>query len=265
MKKIFKLFSLSKRQKFVTAVLILSFGIFVSEFSTGLYLVAYAVVLSLLTIVFLYFALREDISDTFFYPIFILPSLFTLSFILFYPLVPARFLTRIFITSVYAFGLYSLFLTQNIFAVSAIRTINLMRSARIVSFVLTIIVLFLLSNVVFSIRLPFYVSFLIVFLVTFFLSFQSLWSYNTSKVAASHISGLSLLISLALAELSLALAMWPINASIYAIFITGIFYSYSGLCHAWAEKRLFKGVLWEYLWVGFLAILILIFFSRWGI
>jgi hypothetical protein len=66
-------------------------------------------------------------------------------------------------------------------------------------------------------------------------------------------------------ELSIVLNMWPINASIYAIFITGIFYAYSGLCHAWLEKRLFRGILWEYVWVGFLSVIILIFFSRWGI
>jgi len=265
MKKLAKLLTLSKRQKFVFAVLFLSTGVFISEFLSGYYLVMSSIVLSLLTVGFLYFAVRDDIADTFSYPIFILPALFTLSFVLFYPLVPARLFTRIIITAVYAFGLYSLFLTQNIFAVSTIKTINLMRSARIVSFVLTIIVLFLLLNVAFSIRLPFYISFVVVFFFVLSLSFQSLWSYSSDKESGRQMTLLAALIALSLSEISLVLTMWPINASIYSIFLTGIFYSYSGVIHAWIEKRLFKGVLWEYLWVGFLAVLILIIFAKWGI
>jgi hypothetical protein len=65
-------------------------------------------------------------------------------------------------------------------------------------------------------------------------------------------------------ELAFALSIWPVSASIYAIFLTGIFYTYSGLSHAWLEKRLFKGILWEYVWVGVLSVLFLLVFSKWG-
>lgn len=257
-------FFFSKRQKFVLSVLFLSAGIFASEFLTGVNLLIAAVILSLITVGLLYSFLRKDIQDTFFYPIFILPLLFTLSFALFYPLIPARFITRFTLTSLYALGLYSLFLTQNIFAVSSIRTINLLRSARIVSFVLTIVVLFFLTNIIFSVRLPFFITPFVVFVIIFFLNFQSLWTYSLASKLSREMLAFSALIALCCAELSFALSLWPINAAIYSIFITGIFYSYSGLTHAWIEKRLFRGVLWEYIWVGFLSVLILIFFSKWG-
>jgi hypothetical protein len=264
MKKFLPCFLFSKRQKFVLAVLFLSSGLFVSEFLSGVSLLGAAIFLSFVTVVLLYSFLRKDVQDSFYYPIFILPLLFTLSFALFYPLVPARFITRFALTSLYALGLYSLFLTQNIFAVSSIRTINLLRSARIVSFVLTIVVLFFLTNIIFSVRLPFYITPFVVFVIIFFLNFQSLWTYSLSSKLSKDMVALSALIAICCAELSLALSIWPINAAIYSIFITGIFYSYSGLTHAWIEKRLFRGVLWEYIWVGFLSVLILIFFSSWG-
>lgn len=265
MKKPFRFLKLSKRQAFVFSVLVLSIGLFVSEFFHGIPLIGFAIFLSLLTVILLYLSLKNDIKDTFHYPIFILPVLFTLSFVVFYPLVPARLLTRILTTVVYAFGLYSLFLTQNIFAVSQIRTINLMRSARIVSFVLTIVVLFFLTNVVFSLRIPLYFSPFLIFGLIFLLNFQSLWIYFLSKEAIRDSLFTSLLISVAITELSIVLNLWPVTAAIYSIFITGIFYAYSGLTHAWIEKRLFRNVLWEYVWVGFLAILILVFFSKWGL
>lgn len=265
MRKIFNFFLLSKRQKFVLSVILLSLGIFLSTFSSGIYLLFFALILSLLTIVFLFVSLKEDIKGTFFYPIFILPFLYTLSLALFYPLLPIRILTRVILTSLFTFGLYSLFLTQNIFAVSAIRTINLLRSARIVSFAITILVLFFTTNIVFALRLPIFISPFIIFIYTFLLNFQSLWVYSFNREFLGEAMLLSAFISIALVELSLILNLWPIDASIYSIFLTGIFYTYSGLIHAWVEKRLFRGVLWEYIWVGFLSVLILIFSSKWGI
>ncbi len=217
------------------------------------------------TVVLLYISLREDIKGTFYYPILILPALYTTSLVLFYPLTPDRLITKILLMAFYSLGIYSLFLTQNIFAVSAIRTINLMRSARIVSFVLTIVVLFLLTNIIFSFRFSVFVNPFLIFLVIFLLNFQSLWSYALNRTYITDAIKTSAIISLCLTELSIALNLWPVTAAIYSIFITGIFYAYSGLAHAWMEKRLFRGVLWEYVWVGFLAVLILIFFSRWGI
>lgn len=262
MNKILEL--LSKRQLIVLSVLLLSLGLFLTEFTSGVYLLLSALVLSILASILLYVATSEDLSVKFSYPIFILPFFYTVSFALFYPLIPARILTRIAVTSIYAFGLYSLFLTQNIFIISVARTITLLRSARIVSFVLTIIVLFLMTNVVFSARLPFHITSALIFIVSYLLAYQSLWTYKLSREASYHILLASFLISFSIAELSIVLNLWPINAAIYSIFITGIFYSYSGLAHVWSEKRLFRGVLWEYVWVGFLAVLILIFFSHWG-
>lgn len=265
MKKIFRILSFSKRQQIVAAVIFLTGAFFISEYTSGLLFIGISIALSFLTVIFLYIAFRRDVAGSFFHPLLILPFLFTLAFALFYLLIPPRLISRLALTFFFSLGLYSLFLTQNIFAVSTIRTINLLRSARIVSFIITIIVLFLITNLIFSLRLPLYIAPFIVFSVTFLLSFQSFWVYTLNKALLKNLAFFSLLISLCLAELSVILNLWPINASIYSIFLTGIFYAYTGLTHAWIEKRLFKNVFFEYIWVGFLAILILIFFSKWGI
>jgi len=261
-----KILNLNKRGKFVISVLVLSSGVFVSEFfSGGSSLIIFSLLLATLTDILLFFILKEDIKKTFFLPILVLPFIYTLAFSLFYSVIPVRLLTRFLLTGLYGFGLYSLFLTQNIFAVSSIRTINLLRSARIVSFVLTIVVLFLIINVSFALRPPFYVLSMLVFGWSFLLNFQSIWAYSLDKSFIYETFLSSILISFSLSELSLVLSIWPVDASIFSIFLTGIFYAYSGLSHAWFERRLFKGVLWEYVWVGFLAILILFIFSNWGI
>lgn len=257
-----RLLNLNKRERFVLAVIILSLFLFTAEFYVSFNLIWVGLVLAFLTDLFLYVIIREDIKFTSSYPIFILPFFYTLAFSLFYTLVPERLLSRFLITSLYAFGLYSLFLSENIFIVSAIRTINLLRSARIVSFVITILILFFMVNFIFSLRLPIYVTPFFTALVVFFLNFQSLWTYSLEKQILREILLYSLVISLSIFELSIGLSIWPVDAQIYSLFITGIFYMYSGLLHYWIEKRLFGGILWEYIWVGALSFLVLIFFSH---
>ncbi len=261
-----KLLRLSKRGKFVVSVLLLSAALFFSEFTTGIVVVSLGFVLSIVTVLFLYLILKDDISKkSHFLPILILPFFFTLSFSLFYSLIPARLLTRVILTGVYAFGAYSLFLTENIFAISSLRTINLLRSARIVSFVITIFVLFFLFNIIFSLRLPLYVTPFFVSIISFLMSAQFLWSYSENRESGGReVYVFSLGIALMMGQLAFVLSLWPVTAAIYAIFLTGIFYTYSGLSNAWLERRLFKGILWEYIWVGVLSILFLLIFSRWG-
>lgn len=257
---------ITKRQKLVISAGALSFLLFLSEFiSKGNLMLETAIVLPLLTVFLLFLALKNDINLKLSYPVFILPFFYTLAFILFYLLIPSRLLSRVFTMVIYGSGLYSLFLTQNIFSVSSIRTINLLRSARIVSFIITVVVLFLLASVIFSFNLPFYYMLPLIFLLIFLLNFQSFWAYSLDVKMLKEVFIYTFFNSLTITELSLILTIWPVNKIIYSIFLTGMFYTYSGLSHFWFERRLFKGILWEYVWVGFLSILVLLFFARWGV
>lgn len=257
---------LTKRQKFVLSIAFFSLLFFLIQPYSDLKMrLGFGIGLAILTVLTLFLILRQELKDTFFYPLLIFPFLYTLSFDLFYALVPPRLIARLIITILYAFGLYSLFLAQNIFVVSASRTINLLRSARVVSFILSLVVFFFFMNIIFSLHLPIFITPLIIFTFTILLNYYAYWIYTLDKKMSSEVFSYSLCNSLVISELSLVLLIWPVNATIYSIFLTGIFYTYSGLSHAWLERRLFKGILWEYVWVGFLSILILLFFARWGI
>lgn len=265
MNKISRLVKLNKRQKFVIAVLLLASGVFFSEYFTGLKLMLIALGIAISTDLMLLFILRKDIKGSFFGPILVLPFFFSLAFPFFYSLVPERLLSRLIITIIYAFGLYSLFLTQNIFAVSGIRTINLLRSARIVAFVITLLVFYFLVNFIFSLRLPVLLTPLVILPLSFLMNIQSIWTYSLDTSQVKAIALFSAVIAFSILQLSYVLVLWPVNASIYALFLTGVFYTYSGLCHAWLERRLFRGILWEYVWVGFISVLFLVIFSKWGV
>ena len=258
---------LSKRGKFVIVVVFLSFFIFVVQYQfrqSGFLTVP---VLAILTDIMLYFILRADLKERFSMPIFILPFFYSLAFGYFYFLLPAEILSRILITGLFAFGLYSLLLCQNIFAIASIRTIALLSGARIVSFVLTLFTFFLLGNVIYSLHLSIFPTIALVLFPAFFLALYSLWTYAPHPQLQSMRLSLilwALLISLCITETASILWFWPSSPTVLSIFLTGFLYTTLGLCHVWFERRLFRGVLWEYAWVGFIVCVLLFSLTQWG-
>ena len=256
------LLGLSKRERLIISVIALSIGLFTIEHFLGISGIFFILSLAIMTNVLLFFSLYNDMQENFSWQIFILPFFFSLAFGLFFFLVPVRYLTRIFTTSLYGIGLYSLFLSQNIFTVSSIRTIALLSSARTVSFIMTLITYFFLSNVLFSLHLNY---FFYVGLLTFYtvpLVTHSIWSHTFEKKLSANIQW-TFILSLILIEIGSFLWFWPSTPTVLAIFLTGVFYTTIGLSQVWFDKRLFKSVLWEYIWVSAVTFVSLIVFSSW--
>ncbi len=261
-KSAMKEFRASKRQRFIVSVLILSIGLFISEYFLGRSGIFMVFALSSLAAFFLYLSLYNDLEDNFYWQVFILPFFYSLAFGLFYLLVPARFLTRVVMTSLYALGLYSLFLSTNIFTVSSIRTIALLTSARTVSFAIMLLSYFFLSNVVFSLHINALFTLILVLAYTFPMVLASVWFYTLDRSLRANFIWTGS-ITLLLMQVALVLWFWASTPTLIALFITGMFYTLVGLSQAWFEKRLFRGVILEYFWVSAVAFFIFIAFSSW--
>lgn len=261
LKSIFNFFT-NKRQKFILSVLVLSVGLFIAEYVLGRSGIIIALILSFLTSFFLYLSLREDLKENFTPQVLILPFFYTLAIGLFYLLVPARLLTRFAMTFLYALGLYSLFLSENIFTVSAIRTIQLLSGARTISLVLTMLSYFFISNVVFSFHTNIFITLILVTLYTFPIVLHSVWTYAQEKNLFSQVFWV-LTITICLVEVAAFLWFNQASPTVIALFLTAIFYVILGLTHAWFERRLFRGVILEYFWVTILSFIFLTLFSGW--
>lgn len=255
-------FSFSKRQKFVVGVGILSLGLFTSEYLFSGYGVIVAVLLGILTDLFLVGALFEDLKENFSVEPFVLPFLCSLAFGLFYFLTPSRLLSRVVLTTIYAIGLYSVFLSENIFVVASIRTIALLNSARIVTFVITLISYFFLTNTIFSFRLGFFPTILLYGIFTFLFTLHSVWTYTLEPSLKKYLLWTGL-VTLCLVEFASVLWFWPTVPSVLALFLAAAFYIMTGVAHVWFDRRFFKSVIWEYAWVASIALFILIWFTSW--
>jgi hypothetical protein len=253
---------ISKRQRFIFSVIILSLGLFIAEVLLGKSGIYTVIGLAFATVILLFLSLRQDLKDNFNLQTFILPFMYTLGIGLFYLLVPARFITRVGMTSLYALGLYSLFLSQNIFTVSAIRTIQLLSSARTVSLILSLLSYFFISNVVFSFHINVFITLALIFVYTFLMVMQAIWVYTLENNPLANIFWV-LGLSICIVEIALFLWFGPSSPTVSALFLTAIFYVFTGVTQAWFEKRLFRSVLLEYFWLTIISIVFLSLFTNW--
>lgn len=256
---------MSKRKRFVFSSLILSAGLLVIASLVDL-ITRYLGIgfLGLLSVGLTIWSLKEGLDNIEWLMIPVLPFLYTLGVALFYFLLPANFLTLLGVALAFAFGMYILLLTENIFSVAAIRTIALLRAASSVAFLLTLAAGFLLFDVIFSFRLTCGLNGVLVFLVALALFSQSLWSVNLEKELERKTLFYPLILAFVLGQFAFAISFWPVSVALASLFLTVVAYVLLGLSQAEFAGRLFKRTVREYLIVGIGVFITLLATTRWG-
>ncbi|HUS60055.1 MAG TPA: hypothetical protein VMX76_01590 [Nevskiaceae bacterium] len=260
----FNKITITKRQKFVASTLILSTGLLIVQLANISWRYQAIAILVLLTYFLSGWSLREGLSGIEWLTVLILPVLFTAGIGLFYFLIPARWLTRLPVIALYGLGFYALMLIENIFSVAAIRTIQLLRSAQTVGFLLTLMTSFFLFDTVLSYRFGPWLNFFLVFLASFPLVLQGLWYINLEEKISKKIWLYTTVLSLVLAEFGLAFSFWPVNVAVGSLALTTVAYLTLGLTQHKLGERLFPKTIREYLISGILVLLIIFLTTRWG-
>ena len=185
----------------------------------------------------------------------LLPTMYPVAVALFYFLLPQAWGTRMVVAILFAISMYALLLTANIFAVASIRTIQLLRAARAVGFLLSILTSAFLFHVIFSLRLPMWVVSGMVFAVSLPILWQGAWSYIVSTSVKQEFY-YALVGATILAEMALALSFWLIDVPLASVMLSMAMYVTLGLFQHDLEGRLFKRTVQEYL--GFAAIVFVV-------
>ena len=255
---------MSKRRRFVLTSVILSLGFIGIQFLTDQNRFWSIGILGILTILLFAYSLWEGIGRNMTLLTLVLPTMFTLGVGIFWFLLPANIYTRIPVVIFYGIGIYVLCLTMNIFSVAAVRTIALLRAARGVGFVLSLVTSFLVFDTILSLRIEAYYLLPLVFVVSLPLYLQGYWAVLLDKEFSKSLFTLSLISSLLTAEVALSLFFWPVTVVVGSLFLTVTFYMLLGLGQAHLEERLFPGILREHLVVGILVFLAMFFSTHWG-
>lgn len=258
-------FKIDKRKKFVITALILVLGLLgIQLFGLTSWQYQAIGILAVLTYFLSAWSLNEGLSGIEWLTILLLPFLFTVGMGFFYFLTPELWAVRLPVAILYGFGLYSLLLTENIFSVAAIRTIQLLRSAHAVSFLLTLITSFFIYNVILSFRQSPWLNFLLIFFLNLLLFLQGLWCINLEEKITRKIWIYSLALSLVIGEISLVFSFWPVTVAVGSLSLTTSLYIVLGLGQHYLSERLFKRTLNEYIGVGIAVLIVIFLTTRWG-
>lgn len=260
-----KIFRFNKRQKFILSSLILTTGFLLIQFLDQAYKFIGIGFLGVSTILLFIWAIRDGLGVNMTLMSLVLPLYFTLGVGLFWFLLPANIYTQIPTLIFYGIGIYALFLTANIYTVAAIRNIALLRAARGVGFVMTLITSFLVFDTILSLRSPIYINSFLFFLFSFPLYLQGLWVIPLEHKPDKELFRYSLVFSIIIFEFSLLLYFWPVSVVVGSLFLTAAMYASLGLGQAHFEARLFPATVREYLLVGALVFMGMFVATRWGV
>ncbi len=255
---------IGKRQRFIVSTFILTLLMLTSSFFSFDQALYFFILLLFCVYFFTFFSILEGIDRMEWLMLFLVPAYFTLTFYFFYFFLPGRWLTRLPYVSLYAVSIYAILLSSNIFNVGATKNLQLFRAAFSVNFLYITLTFFLISDLILSFSLyPIY-NFIFFLLLLSPLVFQFLWSIDPRTDLKPDLKKYAFVISLLIAEAALVFSFIPIKSTILSLFLTALFYSLSGLFHAYIENRLFRERVREYIFVLIFVSIIILLSVQWG-
>lgn len=247
---------------FVTVLL--SLGLLTTMLAGGVRVNLAAVFwLTILSYPLIHWALKEDIRGIKKITLFILPMMLIFAAGTAYFLIPVRWLTRMVTVMAFSLSLYAALLTVNIYNVASTRQIGLLRVGRTMGFFLTITVILLLNNTLFSTRPPFWLAGLGAAVIAALASFADLWALKFGEGLNKQTLVYALVIALLTGQFAAAISFWPLAPSISAILVTTVVYELLGLSSHFLGKTLYQKTLQEFALVAVAVFLIVLLTTSW--
>jgi len=255
---------ISKRKRFVIASVLLPVGFLGIQALPEAFRFISIGILGVFTLIFFILSLWEGLSRDLTLLTLILPFFYTVAIGFFWFLLPSSIFAKFPVIILYGIGIYALSLTMNIYTVSAIRTIALLRAARGVGFVLTLFTLFLLFDNILSVRLPIYYSSPVIAFLSLPIYLQGFWSVTLDKKFTAGVVSTSFISSLITTEIATVLFFWPVTVAVGSLFLTLTAYVLLGLGQSNLEGRLFRETVRDYIIVAVIVFAGMYFLTSWS-
>ena len=163
-------------------------------------------ILVVFTLFFTYFSLLEGIEKVEWFTLFIMPVLTVIALYFFYFLFPVRWLTRLPFLIFFGISVYANLLVSNIFNVGVEKSLQLYRAAFSVNYFYQTLLLFIVSNLIFSLKLSFFENGLLFFGVVSVLAIQLIWSIKLDQYIEKRVLYFGLLISWIITQVSVLIS-----------------------------------------------------------
>lgn len=254
---------MTKRRKFLLSAAVLSFGLLTLQYINLEYRYVAIFGFFLVTYLISAWALFGDLKGIEWLTILTLPAMYSVAMGLFYYLLPENIWSRLIIITIFGLGLYAIYLTENIYSVAAIRTIQLLRAAHAVGFLMTVLTLVLMYNTIFSLRWPWWVNGLLVIGVSWPLLIQAFWSVRLPEHLGKDILVPAGGVAILLGEFAFILSLMPVTVWIASLFLATIVYVVLGLVQHALDERLYLRTVYEYVGVGVFVLIATLLVTPW--
>lgn len=256
---------MTKRRKFVLVSWLLTGALVVTQAVGVEYRYQLVVALGLASFGLSAWAVKEDLRGVEWVTTLILPTLYPVSVGMFYWLLPRQWWSLVLGAGLFWVGMYALLLTANIFTVAAIRTIQLLRAAQAVGFLLTLITAFFLFDTILSFRLPGIVNAVLVAGATGPLVVAGLWSTQlTESTIERQVWWYSGAMMALIGGMAWGVSFWPVGVTVGSLFLVAMVYVGLGLTQQYLLDRLFRNTAREYLIVGLVVVVTMVMLTRWA-
>jgi len=254
---------LDKRAKFVLGAILLTAIFLLGNLTSGPTFKK-ALFLGVFCPLFIVFSLWREIMGSKFFLVLILPTFFSVfSFCFVYNLILPIWV-KILFSAFFGLGIYSIFLTVNIFSICLEKMIPLFRAAQAVGFLFTVITSLFAFSFVLLLRLSFWQNGLLVGLISFPLIFQALWSASPKQGIGKKLLIISFILSLVMGELALAISFWPVVSTLGALFLVSALYALVGINQLYLSERLNRKRVLEYTSIAVIVLILMTVTTRWG-
>lgn len=278
-------FGLSKRHKIVVATVILLLEMIFIRFGLGQFIqwrFRIAFYASTCFIISLWALHDEDFGGVEWVTLPILPTLYSMGAALVYPLLPQHLdyfffwnvsaesgfllgmLTKVVFIILFVIGYYATLLTSNIYNVAAVKSIQLLRVAHSIGFLMTVAASLFLFLVVSSIHMAHYFNGVLVFGLSFLLALQAVWSVKLERKITRETLQFSLAIAFFLGQVAWVLSFWPVGVSVFSLFLTAIFYELIGITQYHLGEKLNARIANEFIIVAVAVFLLTVLTTVWG-
>ena len=160
-------------------------------------------------------------------------------------------------------GTYIILLTENIFNVAAIRTIQLLRAAHAVSYIFTLITAFFLLSFITSMHYNVFISSIWITAIIIALTLQFLWTFDlTPKITQRTLLFISVL-SLVFIQINIFIHFYPQSIAMTTLFMVAVYYVILGIMQHFYEKKLTRKPILEYSIVAMIVFAIMIITTSW--
>jgi len=256
-------FALDKRAKFVIGAVFLTTIFLWGNLTSGPAFTK-ALFLGIFCALVVIVSLWQEITGPKFFLVLILPSFFSVFSLYFVRGLTLPLFIKMLSPLFFGLGIYSIFLTVNIFSICLEKMIPLFRAALAVGFLFTVITSLLAFSFILFLRLSFWRNGLLVGLVSFPLALQALWSVNPKQGVGKRLFIISFILSLAIGELALTISFWPVVPILGALFLVSAFYALVGINQLYLSGRLKRRRVIEYVSIAAVVLILMVITTRWG-